>query len=157
MNLTLEETEIVPAQTHRATDVSSARVDLFGARVLVAEDNSVNQKVVVRLLHNLGCAAFVVENGAEAIEALKDGEYDLVLMDCQMPIMDGYEATRLIRSQSGRNAGITIIALTASALAQDRERCLRSGMHDFLCKPIRKLELQAMLEQWLDTETRAAA
>jgi CheY-like chemotaxis protein len=107
------------------------------ARILVAEDNTVNQQLVVRLLRKRDLRADVVANGREAIATLARVPYDLVLMDCQMPEMDGFEATRAIRaSETGTEHHIPIIALTANAMQGDQERCLAAGMDDYLVKPI---------------------
>jgi PAS domain S-box-containing protein len=128
-------------------------------RILVAEDNVVNQRVVVRLLERLGYAADVVGNGAEAVAAASQFSYAAVLMDCQMPEMDGYEATMAIRAQErgGVGARVPIVALTANALAADRDRCLRAGMDDYLAKPVRPGALAATLERWAQTSAAAGA
>jgi len=115
------------------------------ARVLVVEDNVVNQKVALRVLANLGINAQLAEDGAEAVARLKSEPFDLVFMDCQMPVMDGYEATAGIRAFSQ----VPIIAMTAHALAGDRERCLLSGMDDYITKPIKREVVAAALERWL--------
>ncbi|WP_305042866.1 transporter substrate-binding domain-containing protein [Geoalkalibacter sp.] len=121
------------------------------ARILLAEDNSINQLVVVRLLEKMGMRVDAVANGAEALRALEERPYDLVFMDVCMPEMDGYEATREIRRpESGvRNPRIPVVALTAHALEQDRRRCLDAGMNDYLTKPIDARGLEKILEKWL--------
>src|SRR5207247_248759 len=103
------------------------------ARVLVAEDNVVNQKVAVRMLEKLGCRVDVVANGREAIEVLTRVAYDLVWMDCQMPEMDGFEATAAIRAREVQLGGhLTIVAMTANAMVGDCERCLAMGVADYI-------------------------
>jgi CheY-like chemotaxis protein len=115
-------------------------------RILLAEDNSVNQMLAVRLLRNLGYTADVAGNGVEAVDAVESGAYDVILMDVQMPEMDGLEATREIRSRTAGN-GPRIVAMTANAMAEDREECLAAGMDDYVSKPIRVDELVAALER----------
>jgi len=125
-------------------------------RILVAEDNVANQQVALGILRNVGYRAEAVANGVEAIKALKDLPFDLVLMDVQMPEMDGYEATRVIRSTQSPvlNRAVPIIAVTAHAMQGDRERCLAAGMNDYLAKPIGAKALAAMVAKWLpDTST----
>jgi CheY-like chemotaxis protein len=118
----------------------------FAARVLVAEDNPVNQRVVQGLLAKLGCEAVVVPNGAAAVHTAQAGCFDLILMDCQMPEVDGFEATRRIRAQE--RARTPIVALTAGALDGDRERCLATGMDDYLSKPLRLEDLERVLTRF---------
>jgi PAS domain S-box-containing protein len=120
-------------------------------RLLVAEDNAVNRKVILARLAKYGIQADVAENGRTALDLLTDQPYDLVLMDCQMPIMDGYEATRRLRGReiSHHNSHIPIIALTAHADAGAREFCLSAGMDDYLSKPINPQELTKLLLRWL--------
>ncbi|NOT95477.1 MAG: response regulator [Nitrospira sp.] len=131
-------------------------------RVLVAEDNLINQKLTVRMLEKLGYQSDVVENGRDALAALERGGYVAILMDCQMPILDGFGATKLIRQHeadaqasttidSPTARHIPIMALTANAMSGDRERCLAAGMDDYLTKPIRKEELKGALERWIQT------
>ena len=120
-------------------------------RILVAEDNVVNQRVALGLLSKLGYRADAVGNGIEAVQTMKMVPYDLVLMDCQMPEMDGFEATRAIRELGGRSAHVPIIALTANAMHGDRERCLDAGMSDYMTKPMDLGRLSASLSQWLES------
>ncbi len=122
-----------------------------GYRILVAEDNVVNQKVAQTLLTRSGYTVDIAQNGSEAIQALETTHYDLVLMDCQMPVLDGYEATRAIRSLHSKvlNRQIPIIALTANAMSGDREKTAQAGMDDFLSKPLRVDELRATVARWM--------
>ncbi|MCE9660551.1 MAG: response regulator [Burkholderiales bacterium] len=124
------------------------------ARVLLAEDDAVNQMVVEEMLKNLGCVVDVVADGDAARAAAAGTRYDLIFMDCHMPVMDGYEATRLIR-EDGVTRGLhtPIVALTADALAGDRERCLESGMDDYMTKPVSMARLAAALERWMGLRT----
>jgi len=123
------------------------------ARILVAEDNQANQQVTVAILSKLGYDADVVTNGKEAVRALQQIAYDVVLMDCEMPEMDGYEATRRIREcRTGtRNPCIPIIAITADAMKGAREKCFQAGMSDYLAKPVKPQQLAAVMERWLST------
>ena len=118
-----------------------------GARILLAEDNPVNQQVAVALLSKRGHEVVAVPDGAQAVELAEGGGFDLVLMDIQMPVMDGLEATRRIREQPG-NAELPIVALTAHAFAEERERCRVAGMNDFLAKPFKPDDLFDLVERW---------
>ncbi len=121
-----------------------------GGRVLLAEDNFVNRKVALSMLSNLGLDVAVAEDGEEAVHKWADGAYDLILMDCQMPGMDGYQATRTIRERERQGGGhVPVIALTANALADDREKCLEAGMDDYLAKPFTLDDLAGALGKWL--------
>ena len=114
-------------------------------RILLAEDNPVNQKLAVRLLERMGYKADIANNGLEAIAAIEDTDYDVVLMDVQMPELDGLEATRRIRERWPAPAGPHIVAMTANAMEGDREACLAAGMDDYIAKPIRPETLSAAL------------
>ncbi len=118
-------------------------------RILLVEDNPLNQKVALIMLEKLGYKADVANDGRDAIRALAQNRYDLVLMDCRMPEMDGFEATRRIRATPGRGTQVPIIAMTAGAYSKDREACLAAGMTDYLAKPVRELQLKTKLDHWL--------
>ena len=120
-------------------------------RVLVVEDNPVNQAVAVGMLTQLGCEVEIASNGEAALESLAGEDFRLVLMDCQMPVMDGFQATREIRSREGPEEHVPIVALTANALQGDRQRCLAVGMDDYLSKPFTIKELQEVLARWVPT------
>lgn len=132
------------------------------ARILIVEDNATNRQVALLTLEELGYSADTAENGAQAIDLLLEAErqgnpYELVFMDCQMPVLDGYAACRAIRThsklRSSRN--LPIIAMTANALAGDRDKCMQAGMNDYVCKPFKLASIQAMMERWLQGATDA--
>jgi PAS domain S-box-containing protein len=127
------------------------------ARLLLVEDNLTNQKVARLILASLGYNPDVVNNGAEALAAFNRGHYDAILMDCLMPEMDGFEATRRIRAAGGWGSRVPIIAMTANAFAEDRAACLTAGMSDYLSKPIRAASLGQKLETWLTQPGRSNA
>jgi CheY-like chemotaxis protein len=137
---------------HRTAELKgrwSASFAGLGLRVMVAEDNAVNQKVAVRMLEKLGLRVDLASNGREALELREMLPYDLILMDCQMPEMDGYEATREIRRREGGNGRMAIVAMTAEAMTGARERCIEAGMDDYIAKPVRLEDLVGALQKWL--------
>ncbi|TNC90338.1 MAG: hybrid sensor histidine kinase/response regulator [Alcanivorax sp.] len=127
-------------------------VSLSNRKLLVVEDNLVNQQVARGRLEKMGFDVHVAENGATALEMLNQERYDLIFMDCQMPVLDGYQATRRIRETEQREAStrIPIVAMTAHAMAGDRDQCLRAGMDDYVSKPFKTEELKSILERWLN-------
>ncbi len=138
----------------RKAEADKQQIAKLSGRVLFVDDNQVNQHLGRGMLEKLGLGFHVVTNGQEAVDARKNASFDLVLMDCQMPVMDGFEATRLIR-QYEHEAGlkrITIVALTANAMEGDREKCLAAGMDDYLSKPYTVKELFTVLSQWLSRQ-----
>ncbi|MFQ5649524.1 MAG: response regulator, partial [bacterium] len=126
------------------------------SKVLVAEDNIVNQKIALKMLKNMGCRVDCVANGKEAVEAVATIPYDIVFMDCQMPEMDGFEATLAIRAQEKADSHVTIVAMTANAMKGDRERCLQAGMDDYISKPVDKEKLQQVIHAWLKKQKGGA-
>ena len=147
-----------------ADDPAVARTSLLFPvglyHVLVAEDNPVNQMVVVRMLELCGVDVDVANNGVEALDKIQSEKYHLVLMDCAMPEMDGFEATRRVRKLgpgSATPASVPIVAVTANAMAGDRERCINAGMDDYLPKPISRAELADKLKYWIGTDRQSLA
>ncbi|HUU32421.1 MAG TPA: response regulator [Vicinamibacterales bacterium] len=141
---------LATTDVEEAPPPSASRVQ-FAGLVLVVEDNEVNQQVATAMLRRMGCEVDVVANGREGLDALETTRYDLVFMDCHMPVMDGFAATAAIRATEARRGRPhqPIVALTADALAGDAEKCLSSGMDDYLAKPFGLTELRAVLERWL--------
>ncbi|MEM9539702.1 MAG: response regulator [Cyanobacteria bacterium P01_E01_bin.42] len=127
------------------------------AKILLVEDTPVNQKVILNQLYLLGYRADCADNGREALDYLGQNDRDLVFMDCQMPVMDGYQATRTLREKEGETRHTIIIGLTAYAMKGDREKCLAAGMDDYLSKPVAAEDLAAMLEKWLSPATSQTA
>ena len=142
----LEVAEIAPKRERRRNSGLRERAP---GRLLVAEDNLVNQKVAVALLAGSGYRVDTVLNGAEAVSAVARRRYDAILMDCQMPVMNGYEATAAIRAQEGEGSQVPIIAITAGARPEDRERCIAAGMDGYLAKPVRKDALLELVSRYV--------
>ncbi|MBL8233170.1 MAG: response regulator [Bryobacterales bacterium] len=128
--------------------VSMTEKERFDLRVLVAEDNRVNQQVARHLLSKLGCEVILADDGARAVKAAQAGRFDLILMDCHMPNLDGFQATAEIRAGEANGQRTTIIALTADAMPGDRDRCIRAGMDDYLTKPVQLQDLREILARW---------
>lgn len=139
----------LPARSPGSESTKESAVLRSDVRVLVAEDNVVNQKVAERMLKKLGVMVDIATDGRAAAEAVALIEYDLVFMDCQMPDIDGFEATEMIRMREGTSRHTTIIAMTANAMLGDREQCIAAGMDDYITKPVRQNELSAMVRKWL--------
>ena len=137
---------LTPGRLRKQEEIVPIAATLVGLRVLLAEDNKVNQKVVSGILKRTGCHFEIAENGAVALATLERGQFDVVLMDCHMPVMDGYTAARRIRESPSPIRLIPIVALTAGALAEDRERCAQAGMGQFLAKPFRAEDLINLLQ-----------
>ncbi len=151
VDLPLQAADAPAAQVLPAVAPSAPRPELAGRRCLLAEDNPVNRLLAIEMLRTLGVAVTEAHDGIEALRLAEREGFDLILMDCQMPLLDGYAATAAIRASERRRhvTPVPIIALTASALAGDAERCLAAGMNDHLAKPYRRAELEARLLRWL--------
>jgi signal transduction histidine kinase/CheY-like chemotaxis protein len=143
-----------PAPALPAAPMEAGRSSAEGAKVLLVEDNRVNQTVARKLLEKIGARVTLAENGRQAVERSAEDSFDVVLMDCQMPEMDGYEATRAIRARDAAARRVYIAAMTAHAMVGDREQCLAAGMDDYVAKPIQLDELRAVIERAI--ATRAA-
>lgn len=145
--LTLDRLPVVEAKTEKAEKFK-------GMRVLLAEDNPVNQKIAVAMLERFGCGVDLVADGEAALNESGSNQYNLILMDCQMPILDGFDATRGIRDRESKSGArrTPIVALTASALTGDREACLAAGMDDYLAKPFKVEQLERMLRKWAHSQ-----
>jgi PAS domain S-box-containing protein len=146
-SITLDEPAVAPGDAQGGTEVGASASKPV---VLVAEDNLVMQELAARQLEKLGVKVFLAGNGLEVLKAFNSGRYDLIFMDCQMPELDGYEATAKIREQESACGGhVPIVAMTASAMSGDRENCLAKGMDDYLSKPVGREQLSAVLSKWL--------
>ena len=144
--------EASTASAQKPSEPAKLRIDpnlsqRIPLKILLTEDNMINQKVATRILDRMGYRADVAANGLESIDCLRRQNYDVVLMDVQMPVMDGLEASRRIRQSDDLN-NLYIIAMTANAMAGDREKCIDAGMNDYVTKPIRIEQLQAALEKF---------
>ena len=144
---------LAESQTVKAVPVPKQEKPIH-ARILVVEDNVVNQRLAMRMLEKRGCRVDVAANGLEAVEMVERLKYDLVFMDCQMPEMDGYEATAEIRRREDASKHTLIIAMTAHTIQGDREKCLKAGMDDYIAKPIKKESLFEMMEKWMPRQER---
>jgi CheY-like chemotaxis protein len=160
VELSLPEAAPLPAPVARGSErvvsLSERRSAPDAALVLVVEDSPVNRLVAVRVLERCGFRAHVVNDGREALQALSSQRYDAVLMDCQMPDIDGYEATRELRRRENGGRHTPVIAMTAHAMTGDRERCLEAGMDDYVAKPVRAQTLNDVLRRWIDAPEEAA-
>jgi CheY-like chemotaxis protein/HPt (histidine-containing phosphotransfer) domain-containing protein len=135
-----------------AREPLAGQLEPLAGRVLLVEDNEVNQAVALGMLEELGCDTVVATNGQEAIEHFVQEDFDVILMDCEMPVMDGFSATAAIRERTKDSDEVPIIALTANAIDGDRERCIAAGMQDYLSKPITIEKLHGTLHKWLRAE-----
>jgi CheY-like chemotaxis protein len=149
--------EVAPKSLKIASPENSGLQATGPLHILVAEDNPVNQIVAQSLLKRLGCRVTTVGNGREAVAALRNSDFDLVLMDVQMPEMDGLEATREIRNLDGPKGAIPVVAMTAASLPEDRKSCLEAGMNAFLTKPVTLSELKSLLQGFEEGRWKGAA
>jgi len=139
---------IAESRVANGTPDTEKKKQPLSPHILVVEDNIVNQRMAVRLLEKIGCVVDVAVNGLEAVERVGRSTYDLVFMDCQMPEMDGYEATAEIRRHENGSKHIPIIAMTAHAMQGDREKCIRAGMDDYIPKPIKRENMTEIIQKW---------
>jgi signal transduction histidine kinase/CheY-like chemotaxis protein len=144
---------LAPATDATASSAPRDRLPRLAGRVLLAEDYPANQKIAIWMLKKLGLSVDLAEDGEEALRKLDQSRYDLILMDCQMPKLDGYDATQAIRGRAAPDHAIPVIAMTASALPADRERCITAGMNDYISKPVQIEELAAVLHRFLPQTT----
>ncbi|ABM05016.1 Hpt sensor hybrid histidine kinase [Psychromonas ingrahamii 37] len=154
-DLKLKPTEqILSDETLPVSTLEQQQITLQG-KILLVEDHPVNQEFAMQILSGLGVDLHLAGNGVEALKQLKEQNYDLVLMDCQMPVMDGYRATELIRQKEQENGSprLPIIALTANAMIEDRQRCISAGMDDYLSKPFNKAQIVVLLQRWLSADS----
>lgn len=145
-------TSSVTVQDRNNTKENSPIGNLSDLKILLAEDNVVNQKIMMSYLSQLSCQADLADNGEQVMQLIKSRDYDIILMDCQMPLLDGYDTTQAIRQMEINQElpkHIFIVAMTANAFKEDRDRCLAVGMDDYLSKPIRRKQLQEILEHWM--------
>lgn len=150
------ERRVVPDRENLASGLDPHLGERLGLRVLLVEDNRVNQKLALRMLEKMGFAAELAENGLQAFETVQARPMDLVLMDMQMPVMDGLQATRLIRAEIAADLQPVIIAMTANAMEEDRNACLEAGMNDFITKPISIQVVQDKLRYWFEKDRAKA-
>ena len=132
--------------------IEDTELSLLDGHVLLVEDNPVNQMVAQGMLAELGCEVALADNGQQAVDLTATRSFDAVLMDCEMPVLDGFAATAAIQERERSHDRLPIIALTANAIAGDRERCLKAGMHDYISKPVTMESLHAALSKWLPTK-----
>lgn len=147
--------EQTDGEMHATT--STAETVKRTGRILVAEDNMVNQQITLTILEKMGLEADAVMNGKEVLDALSEKDYDLILMDCQMPGMDGYEATNRIRESEAAGVRLPIIAITANAMKEDLDACVAAGMDAYLTKPLRADDLAVILNKWLPDDLNCTA
>ncbi len=148
--LTQEPAAALPSRAQQAQAEPAGQCSLRPLMALIVEDNSVNLRIAQRMLSKLGCESECALDGSQALECLERRSYDVVFMDCSMPVLDGFQATRILRErESGTGTRAFVVALTANAMEGDRERCLEAGMDDYLTKPLTLASLEAKLVQWL--------